>query len=281
MAINNFIPTVWSETLFEELEKEYIGVRNCNRDFEGDIKAKGDSVNIVGVGAVTVFDYTKNTDMSSPETLTDSTRTLSINQAKGFNFQIDDIDHAQQVPKIMSAAMRGAASALANAADSYIYSLYTQVSEGNTIPKSGVAYTDIIDLLLSARQLLEEGNVPASCETVLEVDPAVASLLLKSKLLSSSSNEESVEAGYIGNFVGFKVYTPNNIATATSTTDSKLYHKCYARTKRAIAFAEQISEIEAYRPEARFADAVKGLHLYGAKVVYPKEIVLLDLNLAS
>jgi len=60
--------------------------------------------------------------------------------------------------------------------------------------------------------------------------------------------------------------------------DTGYEHKCLARTKRAIAFAEQLSEIDAYRPELRFADAVKGLHLYGAKVVYPNEMVLLDLN---
>ena len=55
-------------------------------------------------------------------------------------------------------------------------------------------------------------------------------------------------------------------------------HMCLVRTKRAIAFAERLSEIEAYRPEKRFADAVKGLHLYGAKVVYPDELVLLDIG---
>ena len=59
------------------------------------------------------------------------------------------------------------------------------------------------------------------------------------------------------------------------------YHKCLARTKRAIAFAEQLSEIDAYRPEKRFADAVKGLHLYGAKVVHPTEMILLDLGIAA
>jgi hypothetical protein len=53
-------------------------------------------------------------------------------------------------------------------------------------------------------------------------------------------------------------------------------YKCLMRTTRAIAFAEQLSEIEAYRPEKRFADAIKGLHLYGAKVVYPNEMVTLD-----
>ena len=78
--------------------------------------------------------------------------------------------------------------------------------------------------------------------------------------------------------VGCRIYVSNNIATATSS--NVLYHKCLARTKRAIAFAEQLSEINAYRPEKRFADAVKGLHLYGAKAVYPNEMVLLNLGIA-
>ena len=59
------------------------------------------------------------------------------------------------------------------------------------------------------------------------------------------------------------------------------YHKCFLRTKRAIAFAEQLSEIDAYRPEKRFADAVKGLHLYGAAVIYPEEAILLDMGIEA
>ena len=66
MAINNFIPTVWSETLYTELDREYVGVKNCAREFEGDVKGVGDCVKIAGVGPVSVFDYAKNTDMSSP-----------------------------------------------------------------------------------------------------------------------------------------------------------------------------------------------------------------------
>ena len=78
MAITNFIPTVWSQTLAKSLEKEYIAVKNCNRDFEGSIKGVGDKVKINSIGAVTLFDYTKNTDMSAPATMSDSTVTLSI-----------------------------------------------------------------------------------------------------------------------------------------------------------------------------------------------------------
>ena len=93
MAISNFISTVWSESLLSALDGKYIGVANCNREFEGDIKNRGDRVKICGVGPVTVFNYTKNTDFSSgAEALSDSEKTLVIDQAKAFNFMIDDID---------------------------------------------------------------------------------------------------------------------------------------------------------------------------------------------
>ena len=278
MAINNFIPTVWSETLYQELDRAYIGVRNCNRDFEGDIRGKGDTVKICGVGAVSVFDYTKNTDMSAPETLSDTVRTLTIDRAKGFNFQIDDIDRAQQSPKLMGEAMRVAADALANAADQVIYSLYSEAKEENTVSGDGVTYDGMLDLLIEARKRLIAAGVTSN-EVVLEVSPDVAALILKAKILTSDNNDETLESGYSGSFVGFRVYVSSNIAQVE--TDGKLYHKCIARTRRAVAFAEQLSEINAYRPEKRFADAVKGLHLYGAKLIYPAEFVLLDLNLAA
>ena len=83
--------------------------------------------------------------------------------------------------------------------------------------------------------------------------------------------------GCLGSIGGCKVYVSPNIATKVE--GGVTYHKCLVRTKRAIAFAEQLSEIEAYRPELRFADAVKGLYLFGAKVVYPYEIAVLNLNL--
>lgn len=277
MAINNFIPTVWSETLYQALDNAYVAVRNCNRAFEGPIRGKGDTVKICGVGPVTVFDYSKNSDMGAPETLTDVVRTLNIDQAKGFNFQIDDIDRAQQSPKMMNEAMRVAASALSAAADQYVFSLYKQALSVNTITEEGVTYENVLDILIAARKQLIAAGVTGQ-DVVLEVSPDVAALILKAKILTADAGNEALESGYIGSFVGFRVYVSNNIAQAT--TDEKIFHKCFARTRRAIAFAEQLSEIDAYRPEQRFADAVKGLHLYGAKVVYPNELVVLNLNLA-
>lgn len=276
MAISNFIPTVWSENLFTQLDKKYIAVRHCNRDWEGEIKEKGSTVNVVGVGAVSVFDYTKDTDMSAPQALSDSARSLVINQAKAFNFQIDDIDRAQCTPKLMNEAMKVAASALANTADTYVFSLYSGAT--TTITEAATTSSNIIGHLIDARTKLFAKNVADSGDIVIEVSPDIAALILKAKIELSTDNTEQLENGCIGSIGGCKIYVSNNIASAT--VSNVVYHKCLARTKRAIAFAEQLSEIDAYRPEKRFADAVKGLHLYGAKVMYPDEMVLLDLGIA-
>ncbi len=278
MAIFNFIPTIWSENLYTELRKKYIAVSNCNREYEGEIRQKGDRVNICGVGVVSIFDYTKNTDLSTPQVLSDTKRTLLIDQAKGFNFQIDDIDRAQATPKLMNAAIKVAANALANTADNYIYSLYTEIPESNIVSNSAITASNIISEIIKARTKLYSNNVTDSNDIVVEVSPAIAELILNAKIDICTDNSASLEAGFLGSIGGCKIYVSNNIQT---DTDMATYHKCYIRTKRAIAFAEQISEICAYRPEKRFADAVKGLHLYGAKIVYPNEIVLLNLAVGA
>lgn len=272
MAITNFIPTVWSENLYKELDKQYVAVANCNRDYEGDIKNAGSVVKICGVGSITINNYSKNIDMSNPQALSDTVRDLTINQAKYFNFQIDDIDKAQASPKLMDAAMSVAASALADMADKYVYSLYE--AAGSTVDATAADENNIIDSIIEARQKLYENNVSDASGIVIEVSPAVASLILKAKVALSSDNAETLETGCLGSIGGCKVFVSNNIAVEDNV------HKCIIRTKRAIAFAEQLSEIVAYRPEKRFADALKGLHLYGASVVYPSEMVLLNVTVA-
>ena len=277
MAISNFISTVWSENLLTALDKAYVGVANCNREFEGDIRSKGDRVKICGVGSVSVFDYTKDTDFSSAaQTLSDTAKTLIINKAKAFNFQIDDVDRAQSNPKLMDQAMHVAAQALANAADSYVFSLYQNA--GSTVSSANTTVSNILDLLIEARTKLMENNVGDPGDIVLEVSPAIAALILKGKL-NYVNTDTTLDNGCIGHVAGCPVYVSNNVAVVDDSTNHVKYHKCYARTRRAVAFAEQLSEIDAYRPEKRFADAVKGLHLYGAEVVYPSEMILMDLGI--
>lgn len=271
MAITNFIPTIWSETLIQKLDNQYIGVANCNRDFDGDIKGMGSVVKICGVGDIEISDYAKNNDMSSPQTLSDTVKELRIDKARCFNFQIDDVDRAQATPKLMEAAMKNAASALADEADKYIFDV---LSEAETeFSFENPCETDLIDMVLKARKHLFENNVSDMSDVVFEVSPAIATLILQTKTYNSTDNYNSLDKGYIGDFLGCKVYVSKNIHREEE--GDATYDYCIVRTKRAVAFAEQISDIEAYRPEKRFADAVKGLHLYGAEIVYPEEVVKL------
>ena len=274
MAITNFIPTVWSEQLYRALDKKYVAVKNCNRDFEGDIKSKGSSVKICGVGDVTISDYTKDTDLSAPETLSDTATVLNIDRAKCFNFQIDDIDRAQASPKLMEEAMRKAADGLANEADKYVCSLFYKANPN--LKDLALNEETILDHFITARTALAEQNVTDPSDIVFEVHPKIAALLLKAKIATGTDNAEALDHGSIGTVLGSTVYVSNNI----KRDSEKAYH-CCARTKRAIAFAEQLSEIDAYRPEKRFADAVKGLHLYGAKVVYPDELFTMAFAVAQ
>lgn len=278
MAISNFIPTIWSETLYSELNKNFVAVNHCNRDFEGDIKSKGSVVNICGVGDITVKDYSANTDMSNPQELNDSVTKLEINRAKFFNFQIDDVNKAQSSPKLMEAAMQKAAEAIANEADKHVFSLYANAGK-TFVHKTYTGNTSLYETVLEAREYLYENNVGDNIELFLEVSPKVASKILREKIAIPATGENAFENGYLGSIFGCKIFVCNNIAITEN--DSEYNHNCIIRTKRAIAFADQLSEVEAYRPEKRFADAVKGLHLYGAKVVYPKEMACIQVGFSK
>ena len=275
MAITNFISTVWSENLYQALNRQYVAAHNCNREFEGDIREQGSVVKICGVGDIAIQDYVKNANIGAPSTLTDTLRELVIDQAKYFNFQIDDVDRAQSNPKLMEAALKTAASALANQADSFILSKCSEA--GSTISET-VTADNIIDTLLKALTRLQENNVADPSDIIFEVSPAVAELIMKAKI-GLSNGSDVMEKGCIGNLAGAKIFVSNNVVKASESGGVK--YTCMARTKRSIAYAEQLSEIEAYRPELRFADAMKGLLLYGAKVVYPEEVVALTLSVKT
>ena len=274
MAITNFIPTIWSENLLTSLDGHYVGVANCNRSYEGEITSMGSKVKICGVGDITIGDYIKNSDMSTPQTLSDTACELIIDQAKYFNFQVDDIDRTQCSPKLLDAAMKNAANALAREADAYIYSLFLDDNLDSVYAYE--SSDDLINGILHCREKLYKNNVIDPSDIVVEISPAVATALIKEQASAFSYNNDTLTTGCIGAVAGCHIFVSNNIDIQDDAS-SQLHH-CVVRTKRAVAFAEQLSEIEAYRPEKRFADAVKGLHLYGAKLVRPSEYLVLDVT---
>lgn len=283
MSLDTFIPSVWSARILANLHKAQVFAQPgvVNSDYDGDIANVGDSVRIHAIGAVTVSDYTKNADIAAPEALTDAELTLNIDQAKYFNFAIDDIDKAQQMPKVMDEAMREAAYAISDAADQYVAGLYTDAASANLIGSTGSPKTDLATAgqpyvyLTQLKQKLDEANVPKSGRFVV-VPPWFEAYLLQDQRFVSfgtSQNRETLANGQIGAAAGFAILSSNNVVNTTATK-----YRIIAGHPIAWAFADQITEVVGYRPERRFADAMKGLHVYGAKVVRPQAIAVLTAN---
>jgi len=276
MALTNFIPQVWSARLLENLTKHHVYAGVASRAYEGEIRAFGDQVKINSIGPITVGTYTKNTDITAPETLTDAQRILNIDQAKYFNFQIDDIDRAQTSPKVMDGAMRAAAYALSDTADTYLAGLHTQADEANLIgsddaPIAFTAAGDAYAYLVKLAVKLDEANVPQNGRWVIVPAWFHALLLLDPRFVQAGSvgSDKILRVGEVGEAAGFAILTSNNVAKVDDG------FKVMAGAENTIAYAEQITELCAYRPEKRFADALKGLHLYGAKVIEPKSLAVL------
>lgn len=274
MAVTTFIPELWNARLLYALEKAHVATNLVNRNYEGEISNHGDTVHINTIGAITVKSYTKNTDIDAPETLTTTDQTLVIDQAKYFNFQVDDVDKVQAAGELVDTAMGRAAYALADVSDAYLLGVIAAgAAAGNTIGSAAapVALTasTVYENIVKLKTKLDKANVPNTGRTIV-VPPDVHSLLLLDDRFAKSTataGQEALINGLVGRIAGFDVYMSNNVKTGTGTDTGKTpYFEITAQITDATTYAEQIIKTEAYRMESRFADAVKGLHVYGAKV---------------
>jgi len=277
MALD-FLPTVWAARLLTALDEALIyGQANVsNRDYEGEVRKSGNTVKIASIGDVSIGDYTKDADILDPEVLTDAEQTLLIDRAKYFNFYVDSVDRAQQNVDVMDEAMRRAAWSLREIADGYLAGIMAAaVGVGNTIgsvatpvvPTKDDAYEHLVDLGV----LLDESNVPTSGRFVV-VPAWFHGLLLKDDRFVRSgtvSGDRRLKNGEAGEAAGFTILKSNNVP---NTAGEK--YKIIAGHAMATAYVEQILDVQTYKPEKRFGDAVKGLHVYGAKVVRPTALAM-------
>ena len=277
MAINNFIPEVWSARLLSSLKKSLVfaGPGVANRDYEGEIRDSGDTVRITSISRPTIGSYVKNSTTITPETLTDAQRSLLIDQSKYFAFEVDDIDMRQSANggALMNEAAQEAAYGLADVADQYVAGLYTGVASGNAITTTAITdAAKAVKGLLDLKTKLDVANVPTQGRYVV-IPPWYLNLLLQSDLFArvdASGTSEGLRNSIVGRAWGFDVLMSNNCVLITGDD-----YAVMAGVPGAISFAEQIVKVEAYRPESAFSDALKGLHLYGAKVVRPDALAVL------
>ncbi|MBX3281178.1 MAG: P22 coat protein - protein 5 domain protein [Acidobacteria bacterium] len=284
MALD-FIPTVWASRLLVALEESlvYGQARVVNRDYEGDIREAGNTVKIASVGEVAVDDYVKNSDINDPTELTDTELTLTIDQAKYFNFYVDRIDQAQQNVNVLDYAMRRSAWKLREYADAFIASAMSAAVTGpNTIGTTGTprvpTKTDAYEYLVDLGTLLDESNTPVEGRFVV-VPAWFHGLLLKDDRFVNSGSTRSdrrLANGAVGEAAGFEILKSNNVPN-----DAGAKFRIIAGHSIATSYVEQILEIDTFKPEKRFGDAVKGLHVYGAKVVNANALAMLIANKAA
>src|SRR5260221_7647292 len=125
MSLNEFNPILWADTLLPALRANLVFGNLFNDNYEGTISRMGDTVRINAIGDITVSNYSKDTDLAAPQSLTDAQTSLVISQAKYYNFIVDDVDQAQNHPSVMAEAMSWAAYSLALALDNYLAGFYT------------------------------------------------------------------------------------------------------------------------------------------------------------
>ncbi len=270
MAVTNFIQSIWSKKIQDDLELKCKLVDNCLRDYEGDVKHAA-SVKILGVGEPTIGAYDSSKDIDIEE-MSDKGQMLTIDQANYFAFYVDDVNQAQSVPGLKEKYQEKAVHGLAIKRDTYIAELIKGVTSNVTTAtnKTQAAVKQAIDdaiVALRERNFDEEG--------VIEITPAVYGLFKNELITLSTNNPEYIKKGIVGVYDDFNVVMSNNMAKDGS------HAYCDIRGKKAIAFAGQINEVEALRAEKRFKDIIRGLDTFGAKVIDEARIQVIKVPLTA
>ncbi|MCP4763088.1 MAG: P22 coat protein - protein 5 domain protein [archaeon] len=271
-----FIPTIWSKQILLRLRAVLTAMAVTNQDYQGEIKEAGDTVKIHTPGTVTSKPYTPDVDIAAPETPTDIDTTLVIDQYNYFNFKINDILDVQSSVKRMKSYIDEAVYALRDTIETFIFGKYVNVAAANVVNPVGtgalLTINNIYTFFNEMFRKFNEANIPTEGRYVV-IPPVVEEVMRAYFAGRSTDFGDKVSAnGYIGDFAGFNIFQSNNVPlvveSLTGTGNQNVY-KCLSGRKAGITFANQIpvDSIEHYRPEKRFENAVKGLSLYGAKVL--------------
>ena len=286
MSLNNFIPELWSAGVQRNLHKTQIFAQPgvVNRDYEGDIQKRGDSVRITSIGSITVSDYTKDTDIAAPQALTDGQSVLTISKQKYFNFAVDDVDQIQGNPGVMDEAMYESAYAMSNTQDADIAGLYTDAATANVLgsdgsPKTITTAADFYPYLVQLGVLLTQANVPRDDKRWAILPPWAEGVMAQDSRFTINYNPAtfgSLLNGMVARAAGFNIMISNNVTfNGTAATGN---YRMMTGHPMAITVADQVNKVEGYRPPLRFSDAVKGLFLYGFKVVRPQALAVLNMT---
>ncbi|WP_431950481.1 P22 coat protein - protein 5 domain protein [Actinacidiphila sp. bgisy167] len=276
MALTNFIPAVYAAATLTALDTTlaYGSLGVINREYEGTVSEYGGSVVINTVADPTIEDYVPYTNMTGGNAAS-TQQTMPVDQRKAWSLDIDDVDSAQarDDADFIGKVSNRAAHLLAKSADAYIAAqMAAAVTPGTEVTLTDPA--DAFDLLVDMRTALSEADVPVDGRWVV-VTPKLHSMLLKDTrfVQGSSGADVTRSSGVVGQAAGFAVLESSQAPDGPGTGAGKLIIAGHAL---ATTYADQISKVEALRHPDRFTDRLRGLHVYGAKVIRPTALVARD-----
>ena len=269
----HFIPEIFSKKLQAKFYANTVLAEVTTTEYEGEISGQGDKVNIRTVPAVTVADYTGSLSYAD---VTSGTVELNINKAKSYAFKVDDILRQQADIDFMNAAAEDAAQNMKIAIEQDVFA---NVGAGSSLTdvnssEAGTNAGNILGHILTAGRTLDENNIPET-ERFMIIDPATAAIIKNSDLKQAyltGDAESPIRNGNIGMIDRFTVYVSNNLPSSGSVTTGLFGHP------KAVAYASQMTNTETVRLESSFGDGVRGLAVYGYKVVVPTAIGEIKLN---
>ena len=266
-TIANFQQTIWSASILRSLDTITSLRKHCNFQYEKDSK-NAKEVKILSVTRPTIRKYVPGTPLVR-ESATDSSQLLKLDQYHYFNFEVEDIVKAQSVPGLMEALTDEASKGLALEGDKYVA---TVIEADENVTKSEVITLTTSNAMASVEDgfaTLYEHNCKPTDTFYLEVAPKVFTTYRQQLTELSTNNPEILKKGAVGKINNAYVCIENCLHNDGSSVSNIL------RTDKAVAFAEQIEKVEHYRPEDAFTGAIKGLYVFGAKVVRPEEIYIM------
>lgn len=270
MALTNFIPAVYAAATMAALDNAlaYGSEGVINRDYEGDVSEFGGSVVINTISDPTIEAYTSYTDMVGGNAAS-TPQTMNINQKNAWSLDIDDVDRAQarDTEDFVSKLTARAAHLLADKADEYIAAqMAAAVTPGAEVTVD--AASEAFDLLVDLRTSLSQQDVPIDGRWVV-VTPAFHGWLLKDPRFVSTGDAQggiTRSSGVVGQAAGFTVLESNQVPNGPGAGAGKLI---IAGHSLATTYADQVTKVEALRHPTKFVDRLRGLHVFGAKVVRP------------
>lgn len=279
MAITNFIPEVWSAAILEALRAKLVFPSLCNRDYEGDIREAGDTVHITGYNDVTVHEYVRGQAITVDDATDKEAAVLKIDKSDYFAFKVNDLDKTQAKADLTGKFTNSAAYNMMKNVETYISNLMDAAVD---TPAKTVAVGTPADAYLAvveAGRKLDVQNVPDEGRWLVVSPDFYALLLQDSRFIEGTeAGHNTLLNGVVGQVRGFTVVKSNNVPSKKASPDTQ---SILAGTNAAVTFAQQVSKVEAMRMQTDFADMVRGLDLYGAKVIRPECLTKITLNLST